>query len=174
MRPGGHCLEPWAKPTPPWVSLAGWLLSARLRAAQKGLRLGPGQQPLLGAAQFPGPRQGSLMETQSELPLEAQSWAVAARGTLVGATRTAPTSTRTMREPPSAALLRWRGWTWICARMRGERDEAEVTWVLCGQIMSDSSFVVFLSPFALLFSISLRFSLCSLLLCDLVTGSSAS
>ena len=122
--------QPWAKPMSTWASLAGWLLSAPLRAAQRGLRLGPeqqapgrrGQQAPLGASQCLGQSQGCLMGTLSEGLSEAQLWSPA-NGTAAGAARTARTSTRTMRGRPSAASLRWKGWTWICARMRGRGQE---------------------------------------------------
>lgn len=131
VHPVLHHSQPWAKPTPPWASLAGWLLSAPPRAAQKGLKLGQGQQALggrgqqapLGASQFLGPRPGSLMETPSEVQLEAQPWSLVAKGTAAGAARTAQTSTLTMREPPSAASHHWKGWIWICARMKGRGQD---------------------------------------------------
>lgn len=75
------------------------------------MKLGPGQQAqgdqgqqaLLGEVQFLGQRRGSLMETLSEVPLEAQLLLLVAKGTPAGAARTAPTSTQMMKEPPSAA-----------------------------------------------------------------------
>lgn len=69
---------------------------------------GRGQQALLGAAQFLELTQGSLMEILSEVLWEAQLELLVARGTADGATRTAQTSTQTMREPPSAASLHWK------------------------------------------------------------------
>ncbi len=106
-----HHSQPWAKPTSTWVSLAGWLLSAPLRVAQKGLKLVPGQQAPGGRgqqaplrpSQFLGRAPGSLMETLLEVQSVAQLWLLGAKGITAGAARTAQTSTRTMREPPSAA-----------------------------------------------------------------------
>lgn len=127
MQPALHHLQPWAKPKPPWASLAGWLLSAPQKAAQKALKLGLGQQAAggqgwqvpLGVSLSLEPRLESLMETLSKVQLEAQLWSLVSKGTPAGVARTAQTSTQMMREPPPVALRRWKGWTWICVRMKG-------------------------------------------------------
>lgn len=127
VQPALHHLQPWAKPTPPWASLAGWLLSAPQKAAQKALKLGLGQQAAggqgwqvpLGVSLSLEPRLESLMETLSKVQLEAQLWSLVSKDTPAGVARTAQTSTQMMREPPPVALRRWKGWTWICARMKG-------------------------------------------------------
>lgn len=121
-----HVGQLWAKPRPPWASPAEWLLSAPLKAAPKALRLGPGQlqevrgrQVPPGASQFLQPRAGSLLGSLSEARMETQLWSSVSRGTLAGAGKTALTSTRMTRAPPSAASLPWKDWTWICVRMKG-------------------------------------------------------
>lgn len=105
-----------------FIFLAGWLLSVPLRAAQRGLRLQPGQapgQPRLPASQRLLQKLWILMEALPKPQWEAQLSSPASRNSTTGATRTAQTSTRMTRGPASAVSLPWKDSTLICARMNG-------------------------------------------------------